>query len=66
MAGTKWIQKAREKMKRKGTEGSYGHHSEKQMDRDIKKGGKLGKKAQFAKNMAKIRAKHKRKGGRRR
>jgi len=60
----KWIQAAREKMKKKGTVGSYGHHSEKQMDRDIHKGGKLGKKAQFAKNMRKI-GKKKHRGGNR-
>jgi len=52
----KWIQKARERMKKKGTEGSYGHHSMKQIDRDIHKGGKIAKKAQFAKNVRRKRS----------
>ena len=55
-----FIQKARERMEAKGTVGSYGHHSMKQMAKDKAKGGKIGKKANFAMNMAKIRAKHKR------
>jgi hypothetical protein len=41
-------------MKRRGTLGSYGHHSDSQKKRDIKKGGKLAKKAQFALNMSRI------------
>lgn len=57
----KWIQKASDKMKKKGTLGSYGHHSEKTMEKDISKGGKRGKKAQFALNMRKIAAKRKHK-----
>lgn len=59
MAKGLWIQKARKKMERKGTVGSYGHHSEAQMKKDIAKGGKLGKKAQFALNMERIAAKRK-------
>lgn len=59
MAKKKFIQKAVAKMKRKGTIGSYGHHSEKTMKRDIKKGGKRGKKAQFALNMKRIASKRK-------
>lgn len=61
----KWIQRARARMKAKGTEGSYGHHTEKQMERDIHKGGKRGKKAQFALNMRKIAARKKARGSRR-
>lgn len=41
--------------------GSYGHHSLKQINRDIHKGGKIAKKAQFAKAARK--AHHKRGGG---
>lgn len=53
--GGKWIQEATDKMDAKGTKGSYGSHSAKQKKRDIAKGGAIGKKAQFAANMAKIR-----------
>jgi hypothetical protein len=60
----KWIQKAVKRMKRKGTLGSYGHHSVKQMDRDIKRGGKIGRKALFARNVRK--AARNRKRGRKR
>lgn len=45
----RWMQAASESMEKRGTKGSYGHHSMKQINRDIKKGGKIGKKAQFAK-----------------
>lgn len=55
-----FIQKAHERMEAKGTVGSYGHNSMKQMAKDKAKGGKIGKKANFAMNMAKIRAKQKR------
>jgi hypothetical protein len=51
---------ARESMKRRGTLGSYGHHSDAQKKRDIKKGGKIAKKAQFALNMSRLAKKHKR------
>jgi hypothetical protein len=49
----KWIQEARERMEAKGTVGSYGHHSVAQMKRDKAKGGKIGKKANFALNVRK-------------
>jgi hypothetical protein len=62
----KWIQGAEAEMERKGTKGSYGSHSEKQQKRDIKRGGKIGKKAQFALNMRKIAARRKRRHGARR
>lgn len=55
----RWIQKAAARMKKRGTVGSYGHHSEKAMKRDVARGGKLGKKAQFAINMRKIAARRK-------
>jgi hypothetical protein len=64
----KWIQKAAAKMKRKGTEGSFGKATAKKISAGLKAGGKMAKKAQFAKNMKAIAAKHKDhagKGGRR-
>lgn len=63
--GEKFIQKAKARMKKKGTEGSYGHHSEKQMEKDKAKGGKIGKKANFALNMKRINSKRKKSGRRR-
>lgn len=62
----KWIQAARESMKRRGTVGSYGHHSPAQMKRDIRAGGKRGKKARFALNMRRIAARGRGRGGHRR
>ncbi|MGH7749542.1 MAG: hypothetical protein ACREQ5_32965 [Candidatus Dormibacteria bacterium] len=56
-----FIQAAKERMVEKGTVGSYGHHTEKQMEKDKAKGGAIGKKANFALNMEKIRNKKKRK-----
>lgn len=52
------LARARAEMERKGTLGSYGHHSEHEMHADIRKGGKVGKKAQFALNMHKIAKRH--------
>jgi hypothetical protein len=57
----KWIQKAVSKMKKKGTLGSYGKSTAKKNKANIKKGGKIGKKAQFAENMRKISKKRKKK-----
>jgi len=57
-----WLSKARSEMKRKGTLGSYGHHSVAQMERDKAKGGKIGRKANFALNMERIAKKRKKKG----
>lgn len=56
-----WMEKAASKMKAKGTVGSFGHHSMKTINKDIAKGGKLGKKAAFAK--AAKSAHHKKKSG---
>ena len=50
----KWIQDASARMDAKGTKGSYGSHSVKQMEKDKGKGGAIGKKANFALNMHKI------------
>jgi len=46
-----FIQKARESMEKRGTVGSYGKASPKKIARDLKKGGAIAKKAQFAKAM---------------
>lgn len=59
--GGKWLQGARAEFKRKGTLGSYGSHSDAQKRRDIAKGGKIGRKAQFALNAEKS---HRKKSGR--
>ena len=64
--GGKFIQAATERMRAKGTLGSYGKATAKKTARDIKKGGKIGKKAQFAANMRKLAARRKgRSAGRR-
>ena len=55
----RWIQKAVKKMKAKGTLGSYGKSTAKKNKKNIAKGGKIGKKAQFAENMRKIAKKKK-------
>lgn len=53
MAGN-FIQKAVSKMKAKGTLGSFGKATPKKIAKGIKAGGKMEKKAIFAKNMKKI------------
>ena len=63
--GGRWIQAASKRMAKKGTKGSYGHHTEKQMQRDKSKGGAIGKKANFALNMRKIANKRKKKTAKR-
>lgn len=50
----KWIQKAVNKMKKKGTLGSFGKATVKKIAKAKKKGGKMAKKAIFAQNMKKI------------
>lgn len=59
--GGRWLQAASKRMKAKGTKGSYGHHTEKQMQRDKAKGGAIGKKANFALTMRKLANKRKKK-----
>ena len=49
-----WIQKATDKMKDKGTIGSFGKATPKKIAAAKKHGGKLAKKAIFAENMKKI------------
>jgi hypothetical protein len=50
----KWIQGATEKMKEKGTLGSFGKATPKKIAAAKKEGGKAEKKAVFAQNMKKI------------
>jgi hypothetical protein len=54
MMAEHWIQKATDKMKKKGTLGSYGKATSKKIKADEAKGGKIAKKAQFADNMKHI------------
>lgn len=54
-----FIQAATEKMKAKGTLGSFGKATPKKIARAKKAGGKLEKKAVFAENMKKIAEKNK-------
>lgn len=49
-----WIQKATDKMKAKGTIGSFGKATSKKISAAKKEGGKEEKKAIFAENMKKI------------
>jgi hypothetical protein len=64
MAGH-WIQGATEKMKKKGTLGSFGKATAKKVAAAKKKGGKAEKKAIFAQNMKRIAERRKHRGGRR-
>lgn len=57
----KWIQGATDKMKAKGTLGSFGKVTKKKVAAARKKGGKVEKKAVFAENMKRIA--DKKKGG---
>jgi hypothetical protein len=60
-----WVADARESMERRGTVGSYGSgKSIKTMERDVKRGGARGKKANFALNMKRAAMKRKRAGRR--
>lgn len=53
----RWIQSATDKMKAKGTLGSFGKATPKKIAAAKKKGGKAEKKAVFAQNMKKIASK---------
>lgn len=55
-----WIKAATDKMKSKGTIGSFGKTTEKKVARAKKEGGKMEKKAVFAANMKKISQERKR------
>jgi hypothetical protein len=55
----KWIQKATEKMKEKGTIGSFGKATQKKISAAKKEGGVEERRAVFAQNMKKIASKRK-------
>jgi len=52
-----WIKKATDKMKAKGTLGSFGKATPKKISAAKKQGGKMEKRAVFASNMKKIASK---------
>ncbi len=56
-----FIQKATDRMKKKGTLGSFGKATPKKIARAKKMGGKMKKKAIFAQNMKRIAQKRKHK-----
>jgi len=58
MAGSKWIQGAREKMEAKGTAGAFGKATPKKIAAGKKAGGLQEKRAVFAQNMKAIASKH--------
>lgn len=49
-----WMEKAAARMKRKGTVGSFGKATKKNIARGKKAGGKMARKANFAKTAAKV------------
>ena len=49
--GPHWIEDATKKMKAKGTLGSFGKATGKKIAKGLAEGGKMAKKAQFAKNV---------------
>lgn len=55
----KWIKKAAEKMKEKGTVGAFGRATAKKVAAGKKAGGTEAKRAVFAENMQAIASKHK-------
>jgi hypothetical protein len=63
----KWIQKATDRMKKKGTVGAFGKATDKKISKAKKKGGLAKKRAVFAQNMKRLAAKrkHSRRMGRR-
>jgi hypothetical protein len=56
----KWIQKAVNKMKRKGTLGSFGKATKKKIAAAKKRGGKAARKAIFAQNVTRAARRRKR------
>lgn len=54
-----WIQKASDKMKKKGTKGAFGKATPKKIAAAKKEGGLEEKRAVFAQNMKKIAKEHK-------
>lgn len=58
----RWIQSATERMKRKGTLGSFGRATPSKIAKAKGRGGLAKKKAVFAENMRKIAAKRRHRG----
>ena len=54
MGDKHWIEKATAKMKKRKTLGSFGKATPKKIAAGLKAGGKMAKKAQFAKNVTKV------------
>jgi hypothetical protein len=54
-----WLQKARARMKARGTEGAFGKATPKKIARAKSRGGLAKKRAVFAENMRRIAAKRK-------
>ena len=63
--GGKFIQAAEARMKAKGSKGSFGPATQKNIARGLRKGGKQAKKAAFAKAMRTIARRRGRSAGRR-
>lgn len=61
----RWIQAARERMKRKGTVGAFGKATQGKIAAAKKRGGLAAKRAVFAENMRKIAERRKRRKSRR-
>jgi hypothetical protein len=59
------LKRARSSMKKRGTLGSYGHHTESEDRANIRKGGAIGKKAQFALNMKRMASRRKKRSHKR-
>jgi hypothetical protein len=58
-----WIQKASDRMKKKGTVGAFGKATPKKIQAAKKKGGVEEKRAVFAQNMKRIAKQHKKSAG---
>jgi len=58
----KWIQRATERMERKGTVGKFGKATKKKIAKAKEKGGVAKKRAVFAENMKNIAKKRKKRG----
>lgn len=58
MAKRRWIQKAVARQKRRGTVGAFGKATKKKIAAGLRKGGLAAKRANFARNLAKISRRH--------
>jgi len=53
-----WMEDAAASMRRRGTEGSFGKATSKNIKRGLAKGGKMAKKAAFAKAAKSVASRH--------